>query len=75
PVIEIRRVPNPHMTDELIEAIDSGEVKLDKHVGAAVNLTSLIGGLARIKGYTKAQAEAAAQYRRSWEGGLIGGAR
>lgn len=75
PVIEIRHVPNPSWTDELIEAIDKGEVHVPKHIGAAVNLSGLIGALARIKGRTKAQSEAAAHFRRSWEGGLIGGAR
>lgn len=75
PVIEIRHVPNPSWTDELIDAIDSGELDIPKTIGAAVNLTGLIGGLARVRGRSKAQTEAAAMYRRSWEGGQIGAAR
>lgn len=75
PVIEIRQVPNPCLTDELIDAIDKGEVSVPKHIGAAINLSSLIGALARIKGRTKAQTEAAVHYRHSWESGMIGGAR
>src|SRR5688500_15729280 len=75
PVIELRKVPNPMLTEELIEAIDSGEVHVPKFVGAAVNLNVLIGGFARVGGRTKARTEAAAMYRASWEDGQIGGAR
>lgn len=48
------------------------------HVGkvvAQVNLVELIGGLARIDGRSVLQEEAAARYRRAWDGAQIGGAR
>lgn len=76
PVLEVRRVPNPSFGQELLDAIDRGEItNIPRHIDAPHNLTLLVGALARMKGVGRAQLEAAAHYRSSWEGGLIGGAR
>jgi hypothetical protein len=48
---------------------DVGKVK------ATVNLVELIGGLARIKGRSALQEEAAARYRRLWDQAQIGSTR
>lgn len=71
-----RKVPDPSMSDA--EFYHLRRVKGGEDVGkvsVAVNLVELIGGLARIADRTMVQEEAAARYRKLWDGAQLGGAR
>lgn len=43
-----------------------------RKIRATVNMVERIGGLARVKGLTEVQIEAASRYRRMWEGAQLG---
>lgn len=77
PVFEARKVPNPNLEEELAAAGDdaAARARVPRVVGAVTNRTTQIGGLARVRGRTKAQCEAAEHYRLLWERSLIGGAK
>jgi hypothetical protein len=76
--IEKKLVPDPSMSRaEFLHRLDmagSMSRKLGK-VTADVSMTSLIGGLARIKGRTEVQTMAASRFRTLAEQAQIGGAR
>jgi hypothetical protein len=74
-VVEHRFVENPLTTDGLVNAaIEDGNTTA-RWMPAAVNLVTMIGGLARIKGLSPMQKAAAARYRTLYERAQIGGAR
>jgi hypothetical protein len=74
-VIEQRMIENPHTTDALVDAaLERGEEEAG-WIPAYVNLVTMIGGLARIKGLTEVQKAAAARYRSLQERAQIGTAR
>lgn len=75
-LVQWRLVPDPTMSDA--EYFAQRQANDGPHVGKAhaqVNMIGLIGGLARIKGRTPAQEQAAAHYRLLHERAQIGGAR
>lgn len=67
-------VPNPMITQGLLDAVASGEVatKHEASIMAAKNQVVLVGGLARVKGKTEAQFLAAAHYCHLYETSQIG---
>lgn len=77
PTIDRRHVPDPSMSAaEKLEQLDrfpnsrwTGWTKAD------VNLSTMIGGLARVRGKTEAQVQGATQFRNLAERALIGGAK
>lgn len=74
PAIVFKLVPNPMITQGLLEAVATGEVET-QHSGfqmAAINQTLLVGGLARVKGKDEAQFLAAAKYCHLYEVAQIG---
>ncbi len=74
PVVEVRTVENPMLTEGLIEGAAQGELRIVRAYAAPVNVTLLIGGLSRVKGLSDEQREAASRYRSYYEGSLIGAA-
>lgn len=75
--LTFRLVPNPSITQGLLDAVASGEVET-KHQSsqtAAFNEALLVGGLSRVKSRTEAQFLAAARYCSLYEQSQIGGAR
>ncbi len=75
--LTFRLVPNPMITQGLLDAVASGELETKHEASqtAALNETLLVGGLARVKGRTEAQFLAAARYCHLYERSQIGGAR
>lgn len=67
-------VPNPMITQGLLDAVASGEVTTQHQASimAAKNNAILVGGLARVKGKTEAQFLAAAKYLQLFESAQIG---
>lgn len=76
-VLVQRRVENPLRTEAMLHAaLDAGEEGgVAGWIDASVNLVTMIGGLARIKGLTREQQVAAARYRSLFERAQIGSAR
>lgn len=72
-----RLVPNPMITQGLLDAVADGEVQTqhDRSQLAALNETLLVGGLARVKNRTEAQFLAATRYCHLYQRAQIGGAR
>lgn len=72
-----RLVPNPMITQGLLDAVATGEVQTqhDRSQLAALNETLLVGGLARVKNRTEAQFLAATRYCHLYQRAQIGGAR
>ena len=73
-VPRIELVPNPMITQGLLDAVASGEVttKHEASTMAAKNQVVLVGGLARVKGKSEAQFLAAARYCYLFETSQIG---
>lgn len=73
-VLKPALVPNPMITQGLLDAVASGEVETqhDRSIGAVRNEVVLVGGLARVKGKTEAQFLAAARYCHLFETSQIG---
>jgi len=73
-VPKIELVPNPMITQGLLDAVASGEVttKHEASIMVAKNQVVLVGGLARVKGKTEAQFLAAAHYCHLYETSQIG---
>lgn len=70
-----RMIENPLMTEGLVAgALEAGK-PLPRWSEALVNLSSQIGGLARMKGLSDAQIAAAGRWRALHDRSLIGGAR
>ena len=67
-------VPNPMITQGLLDAVESGEVETqhDRHSGVMRNEAVLVGGLARVRGKSEAQFLAAARYCHLFETSQIG---
>jgi hypothetical protein len=67
-------VPNPMITQGLLDAVASGEVETPHQASimAAKNHVVLVGGLARVKGKTEAQFLAASKYCHLFECAQIG---
>lgn len=73
-VLKPALVPNPMITQGLLDAVESGEVATphDRSSGVMRNEVVLVGGLARVRGRTEAQFLAAARYCHLYETSLIG---
>jgi hypothetical protein len=73
-VIEEALVPNPMITQGLLDAVAEGEVTTqhDRHSGVLRNQVVLVGGLARVKNKSDAQFLAAARYLSLYETSQIG---
>lgn len=73
-VLKPALVPNPMITQGLLDAVESGEVttRHDRSSGVMRNEVVLVGGLARVKGKTEAQFLAAARYCHLYETSQIG---
>ena len=69
-----RLVPNPMITQGLLDAVADGEVETQHQASqmAAINQTLLVGGLARVKAKTEAHLLAAARYCHLYEVAQIG---
>ena len=67
-------VPNPMITQGLLDAVASGELttKHEASIMAAKNQVVLVGGLARVKNKTEAQFLAASRYCHLFESAQIG---
>jgi|GEM_PF-4781576 len=67
-------VPNPMITQGLLDAVENGEVETqhDRGMGVMRNEVVLVGGLARVKGKTEPQFLAAARYCYLFETSQIG---
>jgi hypothetical protein len=74
-VVEQRMIENPLTTDGLVDAALSAGEDGPRWTPAAVNLVTMIGGLARIKGLSDVQKAAAGRYRSLFERAQIGGAQ
>jgi hypothetical protein len=68
-------VENPLRADGQVEAELAGGGPVSAFVEVDVRLATRIGGLARIKGLTDVQLQAAARFRSIWEQAQLGGAR
>lgn len=66
-VLVERYVDNPLDTDGLREA-GAGQ----RRIKVTLNMVDRIGGLARVRGLSEAQIEAATRYRQMWEGAQLG---
>jgi hypothetical protein len=77
PVPVFKLVPNPMITQGLLDAVAEGEVQTQHQAGqmAAINQTLLVGGLARVKSKSEAQLLAAARYCHLYEVAQIGPTR
>ncbi len=77
PMVEDRYVPDPSMSRaELLHQIQQNpERRWVGHVKREVSMTTLIGGLARVKGRTEAQNKGAEHFRRVAEQSMLGGAK
>jgi len=77
PVIQRRRVLDPLMSRaELLHQLDQHpDARWTGYIRADVNLTELIGGLARVREKTEAQIQGAAHFRNVAERATIGAAR
>lgn len=74
--IERRMVPNPMITDGLLQhEIETKPAVRPGMIPADVNMVTLIGGFARVKKRTEAQTLAAARFRGLYQRAQIGGAR
>jgi hypothetical protein len=75
--LTFRLVPNPMITQGLLNAAAEGEIETQHEASqaAAFNEVLLVGGLARVKSKTEAQFLAAAKYCNLYEQSQIGGAR
>lgn len=73
PLYQVRKVPNPELDDERLDPRERARVA--RMIDAPLNVTTQVGGFARVKGRTKAQTEAVARYRQLWENSIIGGAK
>ncbi len=73
-VLKPALVPNPMITQGLLDAVESGEVTTQhgRSIGAIRNEVVLVGGLARVKGKSEAQFLAAARYCHLFETSQIG---
>ncbi|MHA6690577.1 DUF6456 domain-containing protein [Devosia sp. A449] len=73
-VLKPALVPNPMITQGLLDAVESGEVATqhDRSIGAMRNEVVLVGGLARVRGKSEAQFLAAARYCHLYETSQIG---
>lgn len=73
-VLKPALVPNPMITQGLLDAVESGEVTTqhDRSIGAMRNEVVLVGGLARVRGKSEAQFLAAARYCHLYETSQIG---
>ncbi|GHA13479.1 hypothetical protein GCM10007989_05100 [Devosia pacifica] len=77
PAVVYRSIPNPYITQGLIDAVASDEVETKHEASqmAAMNLTLLVGGLARVRNKTELQTAAAIRYSNLHDRSQIGGAR
>ncbi len=75
-VLEAATVDNPLRSDDLVaDELEAGADRQAASIPVSRNLSSLIGGLARVARRTEAQTLAAAQYRMLYEQAQIGGAK
>ncbi|MDB5540543.1 MAG: hypothetical protein JWQ89_2270 [Devosia sp.] len=77
PSVDRRYVPDPLMTRSTFieESAKFPDARWVGWIKADVSMQVLIGGLARVRGKTEAQVQAAAEYRNLAERALIGGAK
>lgn len=77
PVIQRRRVLDPLMSraELLHQLTQHPDARWTGYIRADVNLTELIGGLARVREKTEAQVQGAAKFRNVAERAIIGGAK
>ena len=77
PVIQRRRVLDPLMSraELLHQLAQHPDARWTGYIRADVNLTELIGGLARVREKTEAQVQGAARFRSVAERAIIGGAK
>lgn len=73
-VLKPALVPNPMITQGLLDAVESGEVTTqhDRSAGVMRNEVLLVGGLSRVKGKSEVQFLAAAKYCHLYETSQIG---